>query len=77
MTGIWKELKDKRYERMISYAFSTFFLFSGVAGIIKTRSSFPAWMIVASFIVSALLFISGARYGKSVKKLRRKLEGRT
>ena len=64
MTQIWKELKDKRYEKIISYAFSTFFLFSGVVGVIKTSSSFPVWMVVASFIVSALLFISSARCGK-------------
>ncbi len=70
MTQIWKELKDKRYERIISYAFSTFFLFSGVVGVIKTSSSFPVWMIVASFIVSALLFISSARCGKRIKKLK-------
>ncbi len=38
MTQIWKELKDKRYERIISYAFSTFFFFSGVVGVIKTNS---------------------------------------
>lgn len=74
MTEIWKELKDKRYERIISYAFSTFFLFSGVVGVIKTSSLFPVWMVVASFIVSALLFISSARCGKRMKELKRKLE---
>lgn len=74
MTEIWKELKDKRYEKIISYAFSTFFLFSGVVGVIKTSSSFPVWMVVASFIVSALLFISSARCGKRMKELKRKLE---
>jgi len=74
MTEIWKELKDKRYERIISYAFSTFFLFSGVVGVIKTSSSFPVWMVVASFIVSALLFISSARCVKRMKELKRKLE---
>lgn len=41
MTEIWKELKDRRYEKIISYAFSTFFLFSGVVGVIKTSSSLP------------------------------------
>jgi len=76
MTQIWKELKDKRYEKIISYAFSTFFLFSGVVGVIKTSSSFPVWMVVASFIVSALLFISSARCGKRIKELKRKLERR-
>ena len=76
MTEIWKELKDKRYEKVISYAFSTFFLFSGVVGVIKTSSSFPVWMVVASFIVSALLFISSARCGKRIKGLKRKLERR-
>jgi len=64
ITEVWKEFKDKRYEKIISYAFSTFFLLSGVVGIIKTNSSFPVWMVVASFIVSALLFISSVRYGK-------------
>ena len=73
MTEIWKELKDKRYEKIISYAFSTFFLFSGVVGVIKTSSSFPVWMVVASFIVSALLFISSARCEKRIKELKRKL----
>ena len=73
MTQIWKELKDKRYERIISYAFSTFFLFSGVVGVIKTSSSFPVWMVVASFIVSALLFISSVRCGNRLKELKRKL----
>jgi len=76
MTEIWKELKDKRYEKIISYAFSTFFLFSGVVGVIKTSSSFPVWMVVASFIVSALLFISSARCGTRIKELKRKLERR-
>ena len=76
MTEIWKELKDKRYEKIISYAFSTFLLFSGVVGVIKTSSSFPVWMVVASFIVSALLFISSARCGKRMKELKRKLERR-
>ena len=74
MTEIWKELKDKRYEKIISYAFSTFFLFSGVVRVIKTSSSFPVWMVVASFIVSALLFISSARCGTRIKELKRKLE---
>ena len=73
MTEIWKELKDKRYEKIISYAFSTFFLFSGVVGVIKTSSSFPVWMVVASFIVSALLFISSVQCGKRIKELKRKL----
>jgi len=74
MTQIWKELKDKRYEKIISYVFSTLFLFSGVVGVIKTSSSFPVWMVVASFIVSALLFISSARCGKRMKELKRTLE---
>ena len=76
MTEIWKELKDKRYEKIISYAFSTFFLFSGVVGVIKTSASFPVWMVVASFIVSALLFISSARCGTRIKGLKRELERR-
>ncbi len=76
MTEIWKEPKDKRYEKIISYAFSTFFLFSGVVGVIKTSSSFPVWMVVASFIVGALLFISSARCGKRIKELKWKLERR-
>jgi len=76
MTEIWKELKDKRYEKIISYVFSTLFLFSGMVGVIKTSSSFPVWMVVASFIVSALLFISSARCGKRIKALERKLERR-
>jgi hypothetical protein len=75
MTEIRKQLKDKRYEKWISLAFATFFLFSAVVGVIKIGSSFPVWMVVASFIVSALLFISGVRCGKKINELKRKLEG--
>lgn len=75
MTEFRGQLKGKRSEKWISLAFATFFLFSGVVGVIKLDSSFPVWMIVASFIVSALLFISGVRCGKKTKELKRKLEG--
>ena len=74
MTEIRKELKYKRYEKIISLAFATLFLFSGVVGVIKISSAFPVWVVVGSFIVSALLFISGARCGKEIKELKRKLE---
>lgn len=73
---IRKELKSKRYEKIISHVFSIFFLLSGVVGVIEIKSSFPVWMIVASFMVSALLFISGARCGKKIKELKRKLDER-
>lgn len=72
MAEIRKELKGKRYERTISYAASAFFLLSGVVGATKINSSFPVWMVVASFVVSALLLISGARCGKRIKELNRR-----
>ena len=75
MTEFREQLKDKRYEKWISLAFAIFFLFSGVVGVIEIGSSFPVWMIVASFIVSALLFVSGIRCGKKINELKRKLEG--
>ncbi len=75
ITEFREQLKDKLYEKWISLAFATFFLFSGVVGVIKIGSSFPVWMIVVSFIVSALLFVSGIRCGKRIKELERKLEG--
>ena len=75
MTQTRKELKDKRYEMIIGLAFATFFLFSGVVGVIKTSSSFLVWVVVASFMVSALLFISGIRCEKKINELKRKPEG--
>jgi hypothetical protein len=49
ITEIRKQLKDKCYEKWISLTFATFFLFSGVVGVIKTSSSFSVWLVVASF----------------------------
>ena len=45
ITETRKQLKDKRYEKWISLVLVTFFLFSGVVGIIKIGSSFPHRLI--------------------------------